>query len=52
MAPKYPAPFNVRFTDEDMKQLDQLSQKLDMPRSALIRRAWREWFKTVEKTAR
>lgn len=47
MALKYPAILNLRLTNEDMRQLDEVSKKLDMPRSTLIRRAWREWLKSI-----
>lgn len=50
MAIKYPKPFNIRLTDEDMQQLEEVSKKLDTPRSILIRRAWREWFANQQST--
>lgn len=50
MAIKYPKPFNIRLTDEDMQHLEEVSKKLDIPRSILIRRAWREWFANQKST--
>jgi hypothetical protein len=44
MAVKYPNLLNLRLTNEDMRQLEEISEKLDTPRSTLIRRAWREWL--------
>lgn len=44
MAVKYPKLLNLRLTNEDMRQLEAVSKKLDTPRSTLIRRAWREWL--------
>ena len=53
MAVKYPVIVNLRLTGEDMRQLEAASQKLDTPRSTLVRRAWREWLvnQLTEKTA-
>jgi hypothetical protein len=53
MAAKYPNLLNLRLTDEDLKQLEEMSQQLDIPRSTLVRRVWREWLKLqlMEKTA-
>jgi len=53
MAVKYPIIVNLRLTKEDMRQLEAASQKLDTPRSTLVRRAWREWVinQSTEKTA-
>lgn len=51
MAVKYPNLLNLRLTDEDLKQLEEASEKFDIPRSTLIRRVWREWLKSTEKTA-
>lgn len=49
---KYPAIVNVRFADDDMTHLTALSRQLDTPCSTLVRRAWREWVKSLlEKTA-
>lgn len=51
MAVKYPGILNLRLSHEDLRQLSEASEKFDTPRSALIRRAWREWFAkhTTEK---
>lgn len=45
MAVKYPNLLNLRLTDVDLAQLEEISQRLDMPRSTLVRRIWREWLK-------
>ncbi len=47
MPVKYPIPLNVRVTEEDIRQLDELCRQLDLPRAALIRRAWREWVQSA-----
>jgi hypothetical protein len=49
MAVKYPNIFNLRLTDEDVRQLEEVSKKFDMPRSTLVRRVWREWLQSTEK---
>lgn len=46
MSIRYPNLLNLRLTDEDLIQLDQMSKKLDTPRSTLVRRGWREWMLT------
>lgn len=53
MAVKYPNFLNLRLTDDDVSQLEKISQKLDIPRSTLVRRVWREWLisQSTEKTA-
>ena len=44
MAVEYPNVFNLRLTNEDMRHLEEISKKLDIPRSTLIRQVWREWL--------
>lgn len=41
---KYPQYLQVRLTEEDMQQLTKASEQLDLPRGALVRKAWREWL--------
>jgi len=51
MAVEYPNVFNLRLTNEDMRHLEEISKKLDTPRSTLIRQVWREWLvdQSIEK---
>ncbi len=53
MAVKYPNLLNLRLSDEDVMQIEKMSQKFHTPPSTLVRRAWREWSATqlMEKTA-
>lgn len=43
MAVKYPNLFNVRFSNEDIVQINEMAHSLHMTPSALVRRALREW---------
>lgn len=47
---KYPTTIQIRLANEDKTKLDQMSESLDLPRSALLRRAWREWLQLAGKT--
>ena len=42
---KYPENVLVRLSEKDMENLTKAADQLDIPRSALVRRAWREWLK-------
>lgn len=44
--PEYPNIFNIRLTDDDMKLLNEMSEKLETPRSTLVRQVWRESLAT------
>lgn len=48
MAMKYHQTIQIRLNDEDIKLLEKISQDFDIPRAALMRRAWREWAKRLE----
>lgn len=41
---KYPTTIQIRLANEDKTKLDQMSESLDLPKSTLLRRAWREWL--------
>lgn len=45
---KYHQTIQIRLNDEDLKLLEKISQDFDIPRAALMRRAWREWAKRIE----
>lgn len=45
---KYHQTIQIRLNDEDVQLLDKISQDFDIPRAALMRRAWREWAKRLE----
>ena len=47
MAVKYPNIMNLRFTDADMTQIEEISVQFEVPRATLVRHAWREWAKAV-----
>lgn len=53
MSVRYPNLLNLRLTDEDVRRLEEISIKLDVPRSTLVRRVWREWLinQSMGKTA-
>lgn len=44
MTAHYPNVFNLRLSNEDLRHLEEISKKLDTPRSTLIRQVWREWL--------
>ena len=53
MAVKYPNMFFIRITDEDKRQIEEASEKEDIPPSTLARKVLRQWLRSAstEKTA-
>ena len=48
MAVKYPNMFFIRLTDEDKRQIEEVSEKEDIPPSTLARKVLRQWLQSVE----
>jgi hypothetical protein len=47
MAVYYPNVVPIRLSNEDVKRTELATQKLQTPRSALIRQVWREYLNTL-----
>lgn len=53
MAARYPNMFFIRITNEDRRQIEEASEKEDMPASTLARKILRQWLRSaaIGKTA-
>ena len=43
---EHPNIFNIHLSEADLKLLNEMSEKLENPRSALMRQEWRDWLDT------
>lgn len=45
---EFPNIFQLRFSDEDVRQIELLSRELCIPKATLVRLAWRDWARTSQ----
>lgn len=46
---KFPVTLTIRITEDDAFELDDACEEFELPRSILLRRIWRDWFRARKK---